>query len=72
MTAKEKIIQAVETKPVDTTFEEAKEPLIFLAKGERGIQPADAGEAISHTEVKERMSKRRLQDLDGSVETIDE
>lgn len=57
MTVKEKIIQAVETLPADTTFEEAMECLLFIAKVERGIQQADAGETLSHQEVKERMSK---------------
>ena len=57
MTAKEKIIQAVETLPADTTFEEAMERLLFLAKVERGIQQADAGATISHADVKDRMSK---------------
>ena len=57
MTAKEKIIQAIETLPADTTFEAPMERLLFLAKVERGIQQADAGETLSHQEVKERMSK---------------
>ncbi len=57
MTAKEIIIQAVEALPDETTFEEAMERLLFLAKVERGIEQADAGETISHTEVKERLSK---------------
>ncbi|NHQ60432.1 hypothetical protein G9409_07490 [Chlorobium sp. BLA1] len=57
MTAKEKIIQAVEALPVNTTFEEAMERLLILAKVDRGIQQDNAGETISHTEVKERMSK---------------
>ncbi len=57
MTAKEKIMIAVETLPADTTFEEAMERLLFIAKVERGIQHADAGETLSHQEVKERMSK---------------
>jgi predicted transcriptional regulator len=57
MTAKEKIIQAVEAFPANTTFEETMERLLFLAKVERGIKQANAGETISHTEVKERMSK---------------
>lgn len=57
MTAKEKIIQAVQTLPANTTFEEAMERLLFLAKVERGIEQVDAGETISHTEVKERMYK---------------
>ena len=57
MTAKEKIIQAVETILADTTFEEAMERLLFIAKVERGVQQADAGETLLQLEVKERMSK---------------
>jgi predicted transcriptional regulator len=33
------------------------ERLLFLAKIERGIQQADAGEAIPHAQVKDRMPK---------------
>ena len=44
MTAKEKIIQAVEALPADTIFEEAMERLLFLAKVDKGIEQADAGE----------------------------
>ena len=57
MTAKEIIIQEVEALPANTTFEEAMERLLFLAKVERGIKQANAGETFSHPEVKERMSK---------------
>ncbi|WP_064504659.1 hypothetical protein [Chlorobium limicola] len=57
MTVKEKIIQAVEKLPADATIEEAMERLLFLAKVERGLNQAEAGETISHMEVKERMSK---------------
>jgi len=57
MTAKEKIIQAVEKLPANATIEDAMERLLFLAKVERGLKQADAGETISHMEVKERMSK---------------
>jgi predicted transcriptional regulator len=57
MTAKEKIIQIVEKLPANATIEEAMERLLFLAKVERGLNQADAGETISHMEVKERMSK---------------
>lgn len=33
------------------------ERLLLLAKIERGIRQADAGETMSHAEVKERMAK---------------
>jgi len=55
MTTKEKIIQAVEELPPNATIEDAMERLIFLAKVERGLKKADAGETLWHMEVKERM-----------------
>jgi predicted transcriptional regulator len=57
MTTKEKIIQAVEELPANATIEDAMERLLFLAKVERGLKQADAGETISHMEVKERMAE---------------
>jgi predicted transcriptional regulator len=57
MTTKEKIIQAVEELPADATIEDAMERLLFLAKVERGLKQADAGETIPHMEVKERMAE---------------
>ena len=57
MTTKEKIIQAVEELPPNATIEDAMERLLFLAKVERGLKQADAGETISHMEVKERMAE---------------
>ena len=47
----------VEDLPADATIEDAMERLLFLAKVERGLKQADAGETISHMEVKERMAK---------------
>jgi len=57
MTAKEKVIQAVQALPDDASIEEAMERLLLLAKVERGLQQADAGELIDHDAVKERMGK---------------
>jgi len=37
--------------------EDAMERLFLLAKIERGLQQADAGELIPHEKVKERMAK---------------
>jgi predicted transcriptional regulator len=33
------------------------ERLLLLAKIERGLEQADAGQAVSHAQVKERMAK---------------
>jgi predicted transcriptional regulator len=58
MTTKEKVIQAVQGLPDDASIEDAMERLLLLAKIERGIQQADAGELIPHEKVKERMRSR--------------
>jgi predicted transcriptional regulator len=55
MTTKEKVVLAVEALPDDATIEDAVERLLFLAKIERGVRQADAGESIPHSMVKERM-----------------
>jgi len=57
MTIREKVIQAVQDLPEDASVEDAMERLLLLAKIERGIQQADSGQTITHTQVKERMAK---------------
>ena len=57
MTIREKVIQVVQDLPDDASVEDAMERLLLLAKIERGIQQADAGQTIAHTQVKERMTK---------------
>lgn len=57
MTTKEKVIQAVQNLPDDASIEDAMERLLLLAKVERGLRQADAGELIPHDQVKERMAK---------------
>lgn len=57
MTIKEKVLQAVENLPDDAAIEEAMERLLFMAKIERGLEQADAGQTISHDEVKQRASQ---------------
>jgi predicted transcriptional regulator len=52
MTTKEKVVQAVQSLPDD-----AMERLLLLAKVDRGLQQADAGLTIPHSQVKERMGK---------------
>jgi predicted transcriptional regulator len=57
MTTKEKAVQAIQGLPDDASFEDAMERLLLLAKIDRGIEQADAGQTIPHAEVKERMAK---------------
>ncbi|MDP3939541.1 MAG: hypothetical protein Q8R92_15590 [Deltaproteobacteria bacterium] len=54
---KQKILEAVEGLPSDATIEDAMERLYFLAKIQRGLDQADAGDTISHEEAKERLLK---------------
>jgi predicted transcriptional regulator len=57
MTTREKVIRAVEDLPEDASFEDVMERLLLLAKIERGIQQADSGQTVTHSQVKERMAK---------------
>lgn len=57
MTTKEKVLQAVKDLPEEASVEDAVERLLFLAKIERGIQQAEAGNTLSHRQVKERMAQ---------------
>ena len=57
MTIKEKVLQAVQDLPDDASIEDAVARLVFLAKIERGLQQADAGQTISQAQVKDRMAK---------------
>jgi predicted transcriptional regulator len=57
MTTKEKVLQAVQSLPDDASVEDVMERLLLLAKIDRGLAQADAGQTISHAQVKERMAK---------------
>lgn len=57
MTTKEKVLEAVKNLPENASVEDVVEHLLFLAKIERGVQQADAGNTLSHYQVKERMAK---------------
>ncbi len=51
---KQRALDAVATLPEDATFEDAMDRLYFLAKIERGMAQAEAGELIAHDEVEAR------------------
>jgi hypothetical protein len=57
MTIKEKVIKAVEGLADDASIEDVMERLLFLSKVERGLEQADTGQTMSHSQAKERMSK---------------
>jgi predicted transcriptional regulator len=52
---KELIREVVERLPPDATVEDAMERLLVLAKIERGLAQADAGQTLSHEEVRKRL-----------------
>ena len=52
---KERLLDAVRELPDDATVEDAMERLYFLAKVEKGLQQAEAGEIVSHEEAKRRI-----------------
>jgi predicted transcriptional regulator len=52
---KQRIRDVVDKLPPEATVEEAMERLYVLAKIERGIAQADAGQTLSHEEVRARL-----------------
>jgi len=54
---KQRVLEAVEALPADATIEDAMERLYFLAKIQRGLEQADAGETMTHEEAKKRLLK---------------
>ena len=54
---KQRVLEAVEALPADATIEDAMERLYFLAKIQRGLEQADAGETMTHEEAKRRLLK---------------
>lgn len=55
MTLKEQMIDVIERLPEDTSVERAIDELYLLAKIQIGLQQADAGEVISHEELKRQL-----------------
>lgn len=55
-TAKQRILQALEQLPDDSTMEDAIERLCFLAKVEEGLRQSEAGDTLSHEEAKRRLT----------------
>jgi predicted transcriptional regulator len=45
----------VDQLPPDATLEDAIERLVFLTKVERGLAQADAGQVISHEDVRRQL-----------------
>ena len=54
-TTRDRILEALQDLPADATMDDAIERLVFLAKIDAGLAELDAGEAIPHAEVKQRL-----------------
>ena len=52
---KELVKDVADKLPANATVEEAMERLYFLAKIERGVAQADAGQTLSNDEVRRRL-----------------
>ena len=57
ISAKQRVVEAVQNLPDDATVEEAMERLYFLAKVERGLDDAQAGRSLPHEEIRRRFLK---------------
>lgn len=55
VSAKEKVLEAIEKLPANASLEDAIERLVILAKIERGLAELDAGEGIDHSEARRRL-----------------
>ncbi len=54
-TTKDRLLEAVQQLPADTTVEQAMERLYFLAKVEAGLRQAEARQLLSQEDVKRRL-----------------
>ena len=54
---KRKILEAIQQLPDEASVEDAMERLYVLAKVERGLAQADAGETVPHAEAKKRLTR---------------
>ena len=59
MSTKEEFLRAIQELPDDVGFDEAMDRLLLVHEVLRGEAQADAGQIVTHEEVKERMEKWR-------------
>ena len=55
-TEKQRALDAIKSLPDQATIEDAIERLCFIAKIEEGLRQSDAGQLVSHDEVKKRFA----------------
>jgi hypothetical protein len=54
ITKKQRILDALKDLPEETTYEDAIERLLFVAKVEEGLRESRAGHLIAHEEIKKQ------------------
>ncbi len=54
-TTRDRILESLQDLPSDATFDDAIERLVFLAKIDSGLAELDAGNGVSHEEVKQHL-----------------
>ena len=52
---KQRVLEVVATLPADATIEDVMERLYFLAKIQRGLDQAEAGDTLTHREARDRL-----------------
>ena len=57
MTAKERIVEAIQQLPEEATIEDAFEQLYLLYEIERGIDQANSGQQVLQEEAGKRMAR---------------
>ena len=57
MTAKERIVEAIQQLPEEATIGDAIEQLYLLYKIERGIDQANSGQQVLQEEARKRMAR---------------
>lgn len=55
-TEKQRAIDAINSLPDQATIEDAVERLCFIVKIEEGLRQSDAGQLVSHDDVKRRLA----------------
>jgi predicted transcriptional regulator len=53
-TDKQRALEAIQALPDEATMDEAIERLCFIARIEEGLRQSQAGQVVSHDEVKKR------------------
>lgn len=57
MTTKEIAIKSIQELPVDATWEDIQERIVFIAGVRKGLRELDEGKGIHHEQIKEEFGE---------------